>query len=52
MGCLLMSITEGAFGLIAIEELNPLEIGTLLGNIGGMPKPGLRFINSFHGQKR
>lgn len=34
-GDLFLTIAQGAYSLTEIEDIDPLEIGTLLGNFGG-----------------
>lgn len=41
-GFLFLSITQGSYSLSNIKEVDPLEIGTLLGNIGGMMVPQVK----------
>ena len=35
LGYLFITFTQGAYSLTELTDVNPLDIGTLLGNIGG-----------------
>ncbi|CAN0456440.1 unnamed protein product, partial [Laminaria digitata] len=35
VGFLYLTLTQGAYSVTEISDINPLDIGNLLGNIGG-----------------